>query len=156
MSEYVTKLKFHHFSPSSYVSKVAEPGLYGQRQNPEFKVRSMDPRVVEVKERLEHFNQVRSPHHNLLLPQPFLHFKRLKLISLCFCNCVFIWFKSSANITHSGILAISPFCVCCVWRQISKMNKKDGEKKSELMWKPKKKGKRKMRGRSKRSRMSDT
>ncbi|XP_024129825.1 glypican-5 isoform X2 [Oryzias melastigma] len=41
----------------SYVSKVAEPGLYGQRQNPEFKVRSMDPRVVEVKERLEHFNQ---------------------------------------------------------------------------------------------------
>ncbi|KAF6728497.1 Glypican-5 [Oryzias melastigma] len=40
-----------------YVSKVAEPGLYGQRQNPEFKVRSMDPRVVEVKERLEHFNQ---------------------------------------------------------------------------------------------------
>ncbi|RVE61663.1 hypothetical protein OJAV_G00174620 [Oryzias javanicus] len=46
-----------HDIVKSYASKVVGTGFYAQQQNPEFKVRSMDPRVVEVKERLEHFCQ---------------------------------------------------------------------------------------------------
>ncbi|XP_069013373.1 glypican-5 isoform X2 [Embiotoca jacksoni] len=41
----------------SYTSKVVGNGLHAQRQNPEVKVRSVDPTMAEVKERLEHFNQ---------------------------------------------------------------------------------------------------
>ncbi|XP_008282639.1 glypican-5-like isoform X2 [Stegastes partitus] len=41
----------------SYTGRVVGNGLHAQRQNPEVKVRSVDPAVVEVKERLENFNQ---------------------------------------------------------------------------------------------------
>ncbi|XP_035807034.2 glypican-5 isoform X2 [Amphiprion ocellaris] len=41
----------------SYTGRVVGNGLHAQRQNPEVKVRSVDPAVAEVKERLEHFNQ---------------------------------------------------------------------------------------------------
>lgn len=41
----------------SYTGKVVGNGLHAQRQNPEVKVRSMDPAMAEVKERLDHFNQ---------------------------------------------------------------------------------------------------
>uniref|UniRef100_A0A8C6PCT4 Glypican 5c n=1 Tax=Nothobranchius furzeri TaxID=105023 RepID=A0A8C6PCT4_NOTFU len=41
-----------------YTGKVVGNGLFAQRQNPEVKVRSMDPVVNETKESLEHFNQV--------------------------------------------------------------------------------------------------
>uniref|UniRef100_A0A3P9I0Q8 Glypican 5c n=1 Tax=Oryzias latipes TaxID=8090 RepID=A0A3P9I0Q8_ORYLA len=41
----------------SYESRVVGTGLNAQRQNPEFKVRSMTPRLEEVKERLDLFNQ---------------------------------------------------------------------------------------------------
>uniref|UniRef100_A0A1A8C5M6 Glypican 5 n=1 Tax=Nothobranchius kadleci TaxID=1051664 RepID=A0A1A8C5M6_NOTKA len=40
-----------------YTGKVVGNGLFAQRQNPEVKVRSMDPVVNETKESLEHFNQ---------------------------------------------------------------------------------------------------
>lgn len=41
----------------SYTSKVVGNGLNAQRQNPEVKVRTPDPGLAEVKERLEHFCQ---------------------------------------------------------------------------------------------------
>lgn len=41
----------------SYTSRVVENGLHAQRQNPEVKVRTPDPSLIEVKERLEHFCQ---------------------------------------------------------------------------------------------------
>lgn len=41
----------------SYTDRVVGNGVHAQRQNPEVKVRSMDPAMEEVKERLEHFNQ---------------------------------------------------------------------------------------------------
>ncbi|XP_022050668.2 glypican-5 isoform X1 [Acanthochromis polyacanthus] len=41
----------------SYTGRVVGNGLHAQRQNPEVKVRSVDPAVAEVKERLENFNQ---------------------------------------------------------------------------------------------------
>ncbi|KAM9322879.1 glypican-5 isoform 2-T2 [Pholidichthys leucotaenia] len=41
----------------SYTGKVVGNGLYAQRQNPEVKVRTMDPTLTEVKEQLEHFVQ---------------------------------------------------------------------------------------------------
>lgn len=41
----------------SYTGRVVGNGLHAQRQNPEVKVRSVDPAVAEVKERLERFNQ---------------------------------------------------------------------------------------------------
>ncbi|KAM4727714.1 glypican-5-like [Anableps anableps] len=41
----------------SYISRIVGSGLDAQRQNPEIKVRSMDPTIAEFKERLEHFNQ---------------------------------------------------------------------------------------------------
>ncbi|XP_028284142.1 glypican-5 isoform X2 [Parambassis ranga] len=41
----------------SYTGRVVGNGLHAQRQNPEVKVRSLDPSLAEVKERLEHFNQ---------------------------------------------------------------------------------------------------
>lgn len=33
-------------------------GLQAQRNNPEIKVRSVDPVLINMKEKLEHFNQV--------------------------------------------------------------------------------------------------
>lgn len=44
---------------SSYSGKTVGNGLHAQRQNPEVKVRGVDPTLAEVKERLERFNQVR-------------------------------------------------------------------------------------------------
>ncbi|KAM6919124.1 glypican-5-like isoform 2-T2 [Xenentodon cancila] len=41
----------------SYTGRVVGNGLHAQRQNPEVKVRSVDPTMAEVKERLEHFIQ---------------------------------------------------------------------------------------------------
>ncbi|XP_026170300.1 glypican-5 isoform X2 [Mastacembelus armatus] len=41
----------------SYSGRVVGNGLQAQRQNPEVKVRSLDPTVAEVKDRLERFNQ---------------------------------------------------------------------------------------------------
>lgn len=41
----------------SYTGHVVGNGLQAQRQNPEIKVRSVDPNLVNVKEKLEHFNQ---------------------------------------------------------------------------------------------------
>ncbi|KAL4631050.1 glypican-5-like [Arapaima gigas] len=41
----------------SYSGRVVGNGLQAQKQNPEIKVRSTDPILVEVKEKLEHFNQ---------------------------------------------------------------------------------------------------
>lgn len=41
----------------SYTGRVVGNGLHAQRQNPEVKVRIIDPTMAEVKERLEHFNQ---------------------------------------------------------------------------------------------------
>ncbi|KAK2822363.1 hypothetical protein Q5P01_022428 [Channa striata] len=41
----------------SYSGRVVGNGLYAQRQNPEVKVRSPDPTLTEVKERLERFSQ---------------------------------------------------------------------------------------------------
>ncbi|XP_047446194.1 glypican-5 isoform X2 [Mugil cephalus] len=41
----------------SYNGKVVGIGVHAQRQNPEVKVRTVDPSMAEVKERLEHFNQ---------------------------------------------------------------------------------------------------
>ncbi|KAF7658966.1 hypothetical protein LDENG_00005220 [Lucifuga dentata] len=41
----------------SYTGRVVGNGLHAQRQNPEVKVRSPNPTLAEVKERLEHFNQ---------------------------------------------------------------------------------------------------
>uniref|UniRef100_A0A3B4XMN1 Glypican 5c n=1 Tax=Seriola lalandi dorsalis TaxID=1841481 RepID=A0A3B4XMN1_SERLL len=42
----------------SYSGRVVGNGLHAQRQNPEVKVRSVDPTLAEVKERLDRFNQV--------------------------------------------------------------------------------------------------
>ncbi|XP_072220196.1 glypican-5-like isoform X2 [Leuresthes tenuis] len=41
----------------SYTGRVVGNGLHAQRQNPEVKVRSVDPTMVEIKGRLEHFIQ---------------------------------------------------------------------------------------------------
>ncbi|KAI3374979.1 hypothetical protein L3Q82_021506, partial [Scortum barcoo] len=41
----------------SYTSRVVGNGLHAQRQNPEVKVRSPNPTLAEIKERLERFNQ---------------------------------------------------------------------------------------------------
>lgn len=41
----------------SYTGRVVRNGLHAQRQNPEVKVRTPNPILVEVKERLERFNQ---------------------------------------------------------------------------------------------------
>lgn len=41
----------------SYTGRVVGNGLHAQRQNPEVKVRTPNPTLVEVKERLEQFNQ---------------------------------------------------------------------------------------------------
>lgn len=41
----------------SYTGRVVGNGLHAQRQNPEVKVRSPNPTLAEVKERLERFNQ---------------------------------------------------------------------------------------------------
>ncbi|XP_067330882.1 glypican-5-like isoform X2 [Channa argus] len=41
----------------SYSGRIVGNGLYAQRQNPEVKVRSPDPRLTKVKERLELFSQ---------------------------------------------------------------------------------------------------
>ncbi|XP_043989415.1 glypican-5-like isoform X2 [Gambusia affinis] len=41
----------------SYIGTIVRNGLHAQRQNPEVKVRSMDPTIAEFKKRLEHFNQ---------------------------------------------------------------------------------------------------
>ncbi|XP_014867885.1 PREDICTED: glypican-5-like isoform X1 [Poecilia mexicana] len=41
----------------SYNARIVRNGLHAQRQNPEVKVRSMDPTIAEFKKRLEHFNQ---------------------------------------------------------------------------------------------------
>ncbi|XP_023261212.1 glypican-5-like isoform X2 [Seriola lalandi dorsalis] len=41
----------------SYSGRVVGNGLHAQRQNPEVKVRSVDPTLAEVKERLDRFNQ---------------------------------------------------------------------------------------------------
>lgn len=41
----------------SYTSRVVGNGLHAQRQNPEVKVRSPNPTMAEVKERLERFSQ---------------------------------------------------------------------------------------------------
>ncbi|KAF3858333.1 hypothetical protein F7725_011534 [Dissostichus mawsoni] len=41
----------------SYTGRVVGNGLHAQRQNPEVKVRSPNPTLAEVKERLELFNQ---------------------------------------------------------------------------------------------------
>ncbi|CAJ1072164.1 LOW QUALITY PROTEIN: glypican-5-like [Xyrichtys novacula] len=41
----------------SYTGRVVGNGLHAQRQNPEVKVRTPNPTLAEVKERLEHFNQ---------------------------------------------------------------------------------------------------
>ncbi|XP_027877078.1 glypican-5 isoform X2 [Xiphophorus couchianus] len=41
----------------SYIGIIVRNGLHAQRQNPEVKVRSMDPTIAEFKKRLEHFNQ---------------------------------------------------------------------------------------------------
>lgn len=41
----------------SYTSKVVGNGLHAQRQNPEVKVRTPDPGLAEVKEKLENFSQ---------------------------------------------------------------------------------------------------
>lgn len=67
MGKYVKKFKYCHvvffLLPPSYESRVVGTGLNAQRQNPEFKVRSMAPRLEEVKKRLDLFNQVRGPQH---------------------------------------------------------------------------------------------
>jgi len=42
----------------SYTGHVVGNGLQAQKQNPEIKVRSVDPNLVNVKEKLEHFNKV--------------------------------------------------------------------------------------------------
>ncbi|XP_031662921.1 glypican-5 isoform X1 [Oncorhynchus kisutch] len=42
----------------SYTGRVVGNGLQAQKQNPEVKVRSPNPELAEVKERLERFNQV--------------------------------------------------------------------------------------------------
>lgn len=42
----------------SYSGRVVGNGLHAQRRNPEVKVRSPNPTLAEVKERLERFNQV--------------------------------------------------------------------------------------------------
>lgn len=50
---------WHPFSFSySYSGRVVGNGLHAQRRNPEVKVRSPNPTLAEVKERLERFNQV--------------------------------------------------------------------------------------------------
>ena len=54
LSKYLTPLSFSH----SYTGRVVGNGLHAQRQNPEVKVRSPNPTLAEVKERLERFNQV--------------------------------------------------------------------------------------------------
>ncbi|XP_054888828.1 glypican-5-like isoform X2 [Poeciliopsis prolifica] len=41
----------------SYLDRIVKNGLHAQRQNPEVKVRTMDPTIAEFKKRLEHFNQ---------------------------------------------------------------------------------------------------
>ncbi|XP_041659987.1 glypican-5-like isoform X2 [Cheilinus undulatus] len=41
----------------SYTGRVVGNGLHAQRQNPEVKVRTPNPTLIEVKERLERFNQ---------------------------------------------------------------------------------------------------
>uniref|UniRef100_A0A096MEF0 Glypican-5-like n=1 Tax=Poecilia formosa TaxID=48698 RepID=A0A096MEF0_POEFO len=43
----------------SYNARIVRNGLHAQRQNPEVKVRSMDPTIAEFKKRLEHFNQLK-------------------------------------------------------------------------------------------------
>eukprot|EP00064_Thunnus_orientalis_P003300 superscaffoldBa00000264_g3309 len=43
---------------ASYTGRVVGNGLHAQRQNPEVKVRSPNPTLAEVKERMERFNQV--------------------------------------------------------------------------------------------------
>ncbi|KAM4551402.1 glypican-5-like isoform 2-T2 [Odontesthes bonariensis] len=50
---------------TSYTGRVVGNGLHAQRQNPEVKVRNVDPTMVEVKERLELFiqeTQEKFPH----------------------------------------------------------------------------------------------
>uniref|UniRef100_A0A3P8SK39 Glypican 5c n=1 Tax=Amphiprion percula TaxID=161767 RepID=A0A3P8SK39_AMPPE len=44
----------------SYTGRVVGNGLHAQRQNPEVKVRSVDPAVAEVKERLDLFTSART------------------------------------------------------------------------------------------------
>ncbi|XP_063074605.1 glypican-5 isoform X2 [Engraulis encrasicolus] len=41
----------------SYTKKVVGNGVHAQRQNPELKVRGVDPGLMEVKEKLEHFSE---------------------------------------------------------------------------------------------------
>uniref|UniRef100_A0A8C7V4T3 Glypican 5c n=1 Tax=Oncorhynchus mykiss TaxID=8022 RepID=A0A8C7V4T3_ONCMY len=52
----------------SYTGRVVGNGLQAQKQNPEVKVRSPNPELAEVKERLERFNQVGHPSSLMLLP----------------------------------------------------------------------------------------
>lgn len=44
----------------SYTGRVVGNGLQAQRHNPEIKVRGVDPVLVEAKERLEQFTQVKA------------------------------------------------------------------------------------------------
>lgn len=47
----------------SYNARIVGGGVRAQRQNPELRVRGVDPLILEVKARLELFNQV-GPHHD--------------------------------------------------------------------------------------------
>uniref|UniRef100_A0A8C7LIM9 Glypican 5c n=1 Tax=Oncorhynchus kisutch TaxID=8019 RepID=A0A8C7LIM9_ONCKI len=62
----------------SYTGRVVGNGLQAQKQNPEVKVRSPNPELAEVKERLERFNQVGHPSSLVLLPWLHEH----KVVSL--------------------------------------------------------------------------
>lgn len=54
----------------SYTGHVVGNGLQAQRHNPEIKVRSADPILVNIKEKLERFNQVgpKTPIRTSILP----------------------------------------------------------------------------------------
>lgn len=69
-------LSFSH----SYTARVVGNGLHAQRQNPEVKVRSPNPTLAEVKERLERFNQVGWP---LLSMRTSLNLKLLSYMHAC-------------------------------------------------------------------------
>lgn len=51
---------FYFFFLFSYTGTVVGNGLQAQRQNPEIKVKGVDPVLIEAKETLERFNQVKA------------------------------------------------------------------------------------------------
>uniref|UniRef100_A0A8C8JGN9 Uncharacterized protein n=1 Tax=Oncorhynchus tshawytscha TaxID=74940 RepID=A0A8C8JGN9_ONCTS len=90
----------------SYTGRVVGNGLQAQKQNPEVKVRSPNPELSEVKERLERFNQVGHPS-SLMLFQTY----KEKLWKWDESLKQWMWIHVSFNTMRTEQIPTVPYCI---------------------------------------------